>query len=528
MSLTISNVLKLGRFNECEVVAGHQGVGRIVENVTVMEVPEIVPWLKGKELLLTTLYVIKDDLDAQNVLVQKLHNAGVSGLAIKPSHFIGEIPEGIINSGNKLGFPIIKIPYDIRYLDILSPVMHHIFNQKIVLEEDLEQATNILQEISLDGQGVDVFLQNVSKLTQNLVTIESELSYIQVPNLSKNISPLTEEQISELSIIKRSIKFKRKMNNDLVPCIVSPIMMEGKYYGNLTCWEVNSDHLSTDIVIIEKASTLLSLEFLRQKVKYDVEQQYKNDFIRELLFSDNMKEKNMIEWGRKYQITKEKQYFCMLLKIKDKECETNEQQKWKDPKIMMTITSLLSNMLAGYVNNGICMIVPITADSEDINEKIYREVNKYIGTGLEVILGIGRVGKGPRGIQQSYRQAEQALYLYENTRLNKGMIHYNDLGAYRLINQIKDSQELYEFYHETVGKLIEYDSKSELLTTLQCYFDNNEKPKVVADSLFIHVNTLKYRIKKIEEITGCDLRKSDGKLNLFMGLKIHNLRYLGK
>lgn len=291
MSLTISNVLKLGRFNECEVVAGHQGVGRIVENVTVMEVPEIVPWLKGKELLLTTLYVIKDDLDAQNVLVQKLHNAGVSGLAIKPSHFIGEIPEGIINSGNKLGFPIIKIPYDIRYLDILSPVMHHIFNQKIVLEEDLEQATNILQEISLDGQGVDVFLQNVSKLTQNLVTIESELSYIQVPNLSKNISPLTEEQISELSIIKRSIKFKRKMNNDLVPCIVSPIMMEGKYYGNLTCWEVNSDHLSTDIVIIEKASTLLSLEFLRQKVKYDVEQQYKNDFIRELLFSDNMKEK---------------------------------------------------------------------------------------------------------------------------------------------------------------------------------------------------------------------------------------------
>lgn len=518
--------MKLGRFNECEVVAGHTGLGRVVENITVMEVPEIVPWLKGKELLLTTLYVIKDDPDAQKVLVQKLHSSGVSGLAIKPSHFIGEIPQEIIDSGNRLGFPIIKIPHDIKYLDILTPVNHYIFNQKVVLAEDLEQAAKMLHEISLGSQGVDVFIDNVSNLTKNLVTIESEFSYIQIPELPEHISPLTKDQMYELSILKRPIRCQRSMNEESVSCIISPIMIDGTYYGNITCWEMDSDHLSIDIAILEKASSLLSLEFLRQKVKYEMEQQYKNDFVRELLYSDNIKEKNVIEWGASYRITKDTDYCCMLLRMKSNDRKVNPQEKLKDSKIIIMIEKMIPEGLVGYIRNGICLILPDAKAEEHIEKKLYAAISSYIGSKYQLLMGIGRIGKGPQGIQTSYRQAEQVLNLHESSNTTQKIMHYNQLGVYRLINQVKDSQEIEDLYDETIGKLIEADAKSELLNTLESYFKHHEVLNRTAEDLFIHVNTLKYRLKKIEEITGYDLKKSDGKFHLYLGLKIHRLYYV--
>ena len=270
MSISLRNSMKLGKFSECEVVAGHQGMDRVIENITIMEVPGIVKWLKGRELILTSLFAIKDDIDAQNLLIQQLYYAGVSAIAIKPFESMGEIPEGIIESANKLGFPVIRIPDHIKYLDILSPVMHYIFNEKVVLQEDIEQATRVLQEISLNSQGFDVFIENVSSITKNIVTIESEFLFIKVPAPNKPISELSKDQKHELSILKRPIRYERSYDNELAPCIVAPIIVDGEYYGNITSWAVNNKHLTIDLEILEKASSLLSLEFLKEKVKYDI------------------------------------------------------------------------------------------------------------------------------------------------------------------------------------------------------------------------------------------------------------------
>src|SRR5699024_6929120 len=110
MILTLKDVLRLGRLNECEVVSGHAGVDREVTSVTVLEVPEVTNWLKKGELLLTSLYSLQDADEPLKELIHQVNAMGVAALAIKPSNYKGEIPEVILHEADPLSLPIIFIP----------------------------------------------------------------------------------------------------------------------------------------------------------------------------------------------------------------------------------------------------------------------------------------------------------------------------------------------------------------------------------------------------------------------------------
>ena len=518
--------MKLGKFRECEVVAGHEGLDKIIEHITVMEVPDIVDWLKGRELILTSLFAIKDDTDAQNLLIQQLYYAGVTALAIKPFHSMKYIPEEIIKSADKLGFPVIRIPDHVKYLDIISPVMQHIFDEKVVLQENIEQATSVLQEISLNSQGVEVFVENVSSITRNIATIESEFSFIETPEPPQRIEPLTKEQKDELAIIKRPIRYEREFGEEKVSCIVAPIIVDDAYFGNITSWEVNNDHLTIDLAVLEKAASLLSLEFLRLKVRYDVEQQYKNDFMRELLFNPSISQKDLVEWGSKFHVTEESDYVCILLQENKDTPSFSEEKLLTKAEINSILQKKWPTILVGNIRNWICMILAV--DNKDKLRSICEEVMKQLkvrnGENLPFCLGVGEVYKGPEGIRKSFLQAEQALFFANEKKETSGIIYYEDLGVFRLLTSLLGRKEVYEFYESNMGKLVKEDSKQELINTLKAYFYYNESLKETANALFIHVNTLKYRLKRIEEVTGCDLKNSEEKMNLFLGLKIRELK----
>ncbi len=78
MYLTIEKALKLPALNQVEVIGGSQGLTRVINSVSIMDHPDI-SWIKRGELLLTTGYVFKDDLNAQINLVRELSKRGSAG-----------------------------------------------------------------------------------------------------------------------------------------------------------------------------------------------------------------------------------------------------------------------------------------------------------------------------------------------------------------------------------------------------------------------------------------------------------------
>lgn len=524
MGIPLKNLLKIGGLRECTVVAGHRGIDRLITNVTIMEVPDIVKWLKGNELLLTSLYPIKDDLNAQIELIEKLYEVGTTALAVKPIRFVNSIPLEMKKKADQYGITLLEIPETISYLDILSPAMNAIFNEKVVLQEDLEHATRLLNEISISNSDFNHFIETLSSLTKSKVCLESHVPFIQVSPQEDCLLPMTSGQLKELEVIQRPVRMLRKNCDQLdESCIVAPISIDGVLYGTITCWNYHFEFMEVDLAIQEKAASLLSLEFLRKKVRYEIEQQYKNNFLQDLLFNQVMNIQDLVERGKTYGFQESESYLCIIVVEKEK------SDKDIFTKRMNQIEALTKGgapqIIIGTIRNSLILLVPrkkrAAQELKKLIERFQTLIEQIVHERLR--LGYGSAYTGVRGIRKSFSEAEKAITLGAKLWNVKSIIHFSNLGVYRLISLIEDSNELESYYEESMKKLVSYDKESELnlIETLELYFVCNESLKKTADQLFIHVNTLKYRLQKIKQITGLSLQNSEDKLMLQIGLKIH-------
>lgn len=354
MELTVEEIMQVEGVNQCQVVAGENGLSNSVTFATIMEVPDIVKWLKGNEIVITSLYPIKDDVEAQAQLVYKLYEVGISALAIKPRRFVEEIPAVILSEADKYHIPVIEIPEEISYLDILSPIMNTIFHNKNILQRDMDKTDQILNELSLASKGIHNLIEVLAYLTEKTITVESLFPYIEVPVPEFTYSPLNEYQIKELDLVKRPIKMRREYEGEMVDCIVAPIFIDDELCGGLTSWGTRSSHTGLDLAVLEKAITVLTLEFLKMKVQYDVEQQYKNDFVRDLLLNEYVELEELKERGKKFNYSIYLPYVSFVIKIDDQ--VENKLNKYN--QIESVLDRFHSNLITGYVNDFFAFCIP--------------------------------------------------------------------------------------------------------------------------------------------------------------------------
>ena len=423
MGIPLKQLLNVGGLRNCKVVAGHKGIDKIVKNVTIMEVPDIIKWLKGNELLITSLYPIKDDLNDQIQLIEKLHSVGATAIAIKPTRFVDSIPEVMKQKADEYNIAIIEIPEMITYLDILSPVMNAIFNNKVVLQEDLEQATRVLNEIPIAQGSFEHFIQTLSFLTKSKVFLESFVPYIKLSNQEECLLPMTSQQYKELEIVQRPIRMLRhNSKKEIESCIVAPIIIDGKLYGTITCWSYSLEFMEVDLAIQEKAATLLSIEFLKEKIKYEIEMRYKNDFIRDLLFNQAIDDQDLSERGKYYNFNEEETYVCMVISAKSK-CEDDFLIKQIN-QIELLIKDVEPNVIMGIIRNNLLLMMPS-------NDKVVRDIKKRISqfqlliehivqAGIRV--GVGTSYMGIAGLRTSYREADKSNTLGSKLWKSKSII----------------------------------------------------------------------------------------------------------
>jgi hypothetical protein len=139
-----------------------------------------------------------------------------------------------------------------------------------------------------------------------------------------------------------------------------------------------------------------------------------------------------------------------------------------------------------------------------------------------VTIGIGGTCQDPADIARSYGQARRTIDAV--TRLGRPgqVVAFEDLGIHRLLLQVPDLTELRSFAAEILGKLgaAEHPRGNELLATLACYFQENNSPQRTARSLHVHPNTVAYRIRRIQEITGLQLGSYRDRLMAQVALEI--------
>src|SRR5205807_3728024 len=107
--LTVRDALTINGLQNVKVLAGSAGLDRTITCVNIMEVPDILQWVRGGELLLTTTYPLKDSQISLRELVPLLNEKGLAALAIKPHRYLEEIPNEILAVADELALPVLEL-----------------------------------------------------------------------------------------------------------------------------------------------------------------------------------------------------------------------------------------------------------------------------------------------------------------------------------------------------------------------------------------------------------------------------------
>lgn len=156
-----------------------------------------------------------------------------------------------------------------------------------------------------------------------------------------------------------------------------------------------------------------------------------------------------------------------------------------------------------------------------INDLMNR--SKLFLTGRETLsFGVGKLTKSIRCLYKSYHQAESIQRLQSREKISKSLVFYSDMGIYKLLMGIEDKEIIQEYYEKAILPLCDYDEKnnSDLTQVLRSYLSHNGSVKETADELFVHRNTINYKLNKIAELLDIDLSSLNARLQLSVGFMI--------
>ena len=281
---------------------------------------------------------------------------------------------------------------------------------------------------------------------------------------------------------------------------------EGKDAYILTAKGITQESYMVGKIAVSQLQALL----IAYKEKYD-----RNNFFQNLIL-DNLLLVDIYNKAKKLHIEVEKKRIIYLVEIK------NEQ----DDVAMELLRSLFSQQNGDYVTSveekNIVVIKSLNED--DGEEEITQTASTIVDMlNTEAMLNVrvshGTVIKELREVSKSYKEAKMALDVGKIFYVEKNVIGYSNLGIGRLIYQLPVNL-CQMFMKEIFGDQLFEQMDEELLVTIQKFFENSLNISETARQLYIHRNTLVYRIEKLQKETGLDVRNFDDALTFKIALMV--------
>ncbi len=147
--------------------------------------------------------------------------------------------------------------------------------------------------------------------------------------------------------------------------------------------------------------------------------------------------------------------------------------------------------------------------------------------GVRLRFAVTEVITDPQLFPQVYQEARLAAEI--RPWQGSVVVDAAGLGAYRFIVGASSSRQVVDFSRRTLGKVMEHDEKrnGELIGTLRAYLENRSSVSLAARVLGVHVHTVQYRLRRLEELTGLSLRTAEERLTLELAMRILDLAGLG-
>ena len=299
-----------------------------------------------------------------------------------------------------------------------------------------------------------------------------------------------------------------------VRCCLTPVMGGKEILGFLTVELGNTQLTEENRIILRDASIVIALEILKMKVLIENKRSLVKNLLDEWLFSELFSEERVLDLTVKLGLKLEYPLSQLVLDFEGD--RTGQMSKW----IKEAVDIIPANGVMSFEENRIIVMV-----CQDKGNKMIESIMQEFIKGLESIpyldwwITIGASSLSISEARENYKNASAANKIMKNLKKNHTCFRYEKLGIYGMLGI--HPERFVWFAKKLLGEVIEYDEKhkTELVQTLKLYYQNNQNIQAAARRSFINDGTLKYRLKRIQEISKLDLADPEISLQVQMALK---------
>ena len=377
-----------------------------------------------------------------------------------------------------------------------------------------------LTQVALGGEGQDGIALAVYKLTGRAVAIEDRFGNLRAwagpgrPHPYPKATPAERDRL-----LRRIMAASRPIRSGERLCWVA--VLGGMPVGVLVLQDPDGTAGDTECMALEQAGTVLAAEIARMQSVAETDAHLRANLVLDLIAGTGPDPDAMLNRAQVLGYDLARPHRVLLVEAaRDKDDIDLLLHAVSRAVRQVNIGSLLAPRLRDVV---------VLADGEASWEKFRHTVAAGL-QGAASRVGIGGRYDATSELSRSYREAQLALQIQKTIGGPEQVTIFSELGVYQLLAASSDMSAVEEFVQQWLGPLADYDNVhgAQLVLTLSEYLDHGGSYAASATALSVHRSTLKYRLRRIREVSGYDLSVPDTVFNLQLATRawrtLHALR----
>ena len=524
---------------DVRLLAGERSLDLPVRWVHISELEDPTPWLSGGELLLTTGMQL-EGADCVREYIVRLADHHLAGLGFGTGFKHAEVPAPLVEVALELDFPVFEVPYEVPFIAITEAAFTQLVNEQYAVLRRALAAHERLQRIVLSERGLEPLVGSLATVIgATVIVLDSRGEPLMQRAFHRGVDPETVRAL-QLEVRDRA---RRREARAFVPSVEEgsqglalPVAAGDVGQSDAStaarlpqAWLVvfkDAGPLSDfDRLTLHQAVMIVALELLRERVAGDTERRLAGDVLEavvrgELVGADLAR--RLAPFGVGDQVA------AIVVQL------PGHGRSAAAPVEAAMRTALRDDASLGLVastGSFTCALLRGMPDEDLI--ALAERIAEGAGAELEVPLpvGVGRAvptGDARRSFHEA-RCAMEALALSLDGSATNGsgrapgrrVATYKELGSFQLLLSLQDDEALRLFCDSILGPIEASEGHygGELMRSLEAFIEENGQWERAARRLYCHRHTLRYRIRRVEELTGRNLGSARDRIEFWLALR---------
>lgn len=420
-------------------------------------------------------------------------------------------------------------------------------HQRALLER-AEAIHRDLTRVVLDDEGLPAIAAALARLLASPVVVEDQDGHLlaaascgdrtpNIPSPAVRADPHLAEPLTELATARQVVEVPPQPDLGLSgSCLIAPILISGELVGRLWVLDLPAPPGPLERRALEHGATVVALELLKQRTAQEVEWRLRGNLLGDLLSGEYSDGTTLLARLAYLGHDLSRPHSVIVARPDPVRWPSGQDPTATDQirrRLLLLVQSLArrsgAHPLVAARGDYVVLLWPQAVPEahptpNELAELVRCEAPAAL-SGHTVSVAVGAPCSQPGDFARSYQEARLALDLALRLGGRNRLVSLEQLGIYRLLLKTEDPEQLARFAHRLLDPLEEYDRRhgSELARTLRAYLEHDCSVSQTAATLFIHPHTLAYRLRRIGELTGLDLRRLEDLLQIKLAFMVQDI-----